>query len=189
MLGKLKGKVDFIGAGFVILDVGGVGYKIHTNAEFLTSLKESSQVSFWIYQAVRENSIDLYGFEKKDELDFFELLLGVSGIGPKSALAILNITSVDNLKSAVRSDDITYLTKVSGVGKKSAKKIVLELRDKLGEAEEKDFAIKGDSDALEALTALGYTTKEAREAIKNIGKEIKDTGERVKEALKILGGK
>lgn len=187
MIGKLSGKIVHADLGYIILDVSGVGYKVHLNNETLSKSKEGETASFWIYHAIRENSMDLYGFYEKKELEFFELLLGVSGIGPKSAMGILSVTSVDTLKKAVRADDMSYLTKVSGIGKKSAEKIIVELRDKLGAIDERDYALAGDADALEALTSLGYSAKEAREALREIPDDVKDTAERVKESLKKLG--
>lgn len=188
MISHLKGKVFHKDRGFLIIEAGGVGYKVFANAHALAKIPIGEEASFWTHMAVRENSHDLYGFETKEELEFFELLLGISGIGPKSALGILDITSVDNLRQAVQANDITYLTKVSGIGKKSAEKIVLELRDKLGALEdEAGYTLRGDSDALEALTALGYGVKESREVLKNLPPETTDVGERIREALKLLG--
>jgi Holliday junction DNA helicase RuvA len=186
MIGKLTGTISHIDLGFVILDVSGVGYKVNLTNDSLGKIRQNKEVSLWIHHAVRENSVDLYGFSEQNEQEFFELLLGVSGIGPKSALGVLSITSVDTLKKAVQAGDITYLTKVSGIGKKNAEKIIVELRDKLGALEDGAYALSGDADTLEALTSLGYSAKEARDALRDLSDDIKDTGERVKAALKKL---
>ncbi len=185
MIGHLKGTVIHQDLKSVILDVNGVGYKIYTNTSILDYHKEKT-LEFWTYLAVRENVLDLYGFQTKDEIDFFELLLTVSGIGPKSALGILSIATIQNLKHAISTGDTSHLTKVSGIGKKNAEKIVLELKDKLdGLVFEMEYSTAGDVDALEALKALGYAEKEAREALKKVS-EAKDTGDKVKKALKLL---
>ena len=133
MIGKISGKVVHKDLNFIILDASGVGYKIFVPPDTLAKVIASKEgrVSLWTHLAVRENALDLYGFSDKKELDFFEMLIGISGIGPKSALAILGIASVDIIRSAVSSGDTTYLTKVSGIGRKNAEKIVLELKDKL----------------------------------------------------------
>lgn len=185
MIGHLKGTVISQDLKSVILDVSGVGYKVFTNTASLPSKKEPP-LEMWTYLAVRENALDLYGFATKEELDFFELLITVSGIGPKSAMGILTIASIQNLKHAISTGDTSHLTKVSGVGKKNAEKIVMELKDKLGSfSAESGHYSSGDMDALEALKSLGYGEREAREALKKVT-DAKDAGEKVKKALKIL---
>ncbi len=192
MIAKIKGEIDFVGNGFVVIDVSGVGYKIYASVETMRILgkKKDKEEMLWTHQAVRENSLDLYGFMEYAELEFFELLITISGIGPKSALGILSVAPIDTLRRAVSSGDTTYLTKVSGIGKKIAEKIVLELSDKLGVLEstyKESGALKEDSDTLDALIALGYSQSEARDALKNISDDIVGTNEKVKTALKTLG--
>jgi Holliday junction DNA helicase RuvA len=136
---------------------------------------------------VREDALDLFGFSEYQELEFFQMLLSVSGIGPRSALTILGIATTETLKKAIGSGDISYLTKISGIGKKTAEKIVIELRDKL-EDSGADSNLQGELDALEALKSLGYSQAEAREALKKV-KSDADTNTKVREALKILGSK
>ncbi len=184
MISHLKGTLLYSDLKSVTLDVSGVGYKIYTNTSGLENSKGKT-AEFWTYLAVRENALDLYGFTKKEELDFFELLITVSGIGPKSALAILSVASLQNLKHAIVSGETSHLTKVSGIGKKNAEKIVIELKDKLDGVIDMSHEIKGDVDALEALKSLGYGEREAREALKKVT-DGKDTGEKVKKALKFL---
>ena len=115
------------------------------------------------------------------------MLLGVSGIGPKGALAILGLTLLETLRRAIGSGDTSYLTKISGIGRKTAEKIVIELRDKMGE-EKEGSSLQGELDALEALKSLGYSGAEAREALKKVSRDT-DTNIKIREALKILGGK
>jgi len=190
MISHLTGKVILIGNRFVVLETNGVGYKLFATAETLQGLgKKTETASLWTYLAVRENALDLYGFIEKEELDFFELLITISGIGPKTALGILNVTTLRSLRQAISSGDSGNLTKVSGIGRKIAEKIVLELRDKIElEESDKDTGdMRNESDALEGLKALGYNEREAREALKKLPKEVSSPGERIKRALKILG--
>ncbi|MCR4330264.1 MAG: Holliday junction branch migration protein RuvA, partial [Patescibacteria group bacterium] len=145
-------------------------------------------VSLWTHLAVRETSLDLYGFLEQPELEFFEMLITISGIGPKSALGILSVAPIDTIKHAIASGDTSYLTKVSGIGKKNAEKIVVELRDKLGGAHALDGTmLKEDADVVAVLQSIGYSVKEARDALKGISKDTVGTSEKIKEALKQLG--
>ncbi len=190
MISQLTGTVIHKDERFLILDVNGVGYKLYISGETMGKVTSPEPVSFWTHLVVREDVLDLYGFLTRDELEFFEMLISVSGIGPKTALSIINLASIPTLKRAVVSGDHTYLTKVSGVGKKNAEKIVLELKDKLIVVfEEGDVAGQAESDSLEALKSLGYPEREAREALKKVPKEVTDTVERVKHALKLLGSR
>ncbi len=181
MIGYIKGKVIWRDLKSVVVDVGGVGYKVHTT---LGGLDSQTEVSFFTYLAVRETALDLYGFATKAELDFFELLLTVSGIGPKSALAILSVASLDTLSYAINNNDASHLTKVSGVGKKNAEKIVLELKGKAPETSIGHSIHTDDDDALEALKSLGYSEKDSREALKKA--EGVTTQEKIRSALKNL---
>jgi Holliday junction DNA helicase RuvA len=123
----------------------------------------------------------------REELGFFEMLINVSGIGPKGALSILGIASIETLRKAISTGDTAYLTKVSGIGRKTAEKIVIELRDKMGE-EKTGTSLQGELDALEALKSLGYSQSEAREALKKVLPNT-DTNTKIREALKILSTK
>ena len=149
--------------------------------------KLGSPITLWTHLAVRENSHDLFGFKEHEELLTFELLITISGIGPKTALGILNVASPATLRQAVASSDITYLTRVSGIGKKNAEKIVLELKNKL-KTKEDDMSLdaRSEGDALEALVSLGYSERDAREALKKVPKEVSGASERVKQALRAL---
>lgn len=191
MIYHLAGKVIFVGERFIVLDVSGVGYKLNVTLDSLRDAAKSrgETASFWTHLAVKEDALDLYGFKKKTELEFFELLINVPGVGPRTALAVLNIASPDSIKSAISSGDATYLTKVSGIGRKTAEKIILELRDKFSSSKDGVWqtSLKEESDAIEALEALGYSVREAREAIKKVPKEIIETNQKIKESLRILG--
>jgi len=188
MIGSIRGKIILKTEKFLIVETGGVGYKINISPDTLAKIQKiNGEVFFFIHTHVREDTLDLYGFLDREELEFFEMLINVSGIGPKGALAILGIASIETLKKAIGTGDISYLTKISGIGKKTAEKIVIELRDKMGE-EKEGSSLQGELDALEALKSLGYSQNEAREALKKVTRET-NTNIKIREALKILGGK
>lgn len=192
MIARLEGTISYHTDKYIIIDVSGVGYKVFISSDAMMTVNINDKYAFWIYTAVRENSIDLYGFAHIEELEFFELLLDVSGIGPKGAMGILGMASVDTLARAIATGDTGYLTKVSGIGKKTAEKIVIELRDKMKGrvgTDTSNSSLREESDIIEALKSLGYSQSEARDALKNIPDEIKSTNARIKEALKILGNK
>lgn len=190
MIGSIKGKIILKKEKYIIVETGGVGYKINVSPDTLSKILKDKEVFLFIHTHVREDALDLYGFLERQELEFFEMLINVSGIGPKGALAILGITSIETLKKAIGTGDTSYLTKVSGIGKKTAEKIVIELRDKVanGMSEKEGGSLQGELDALEALKSLGYSQNEAREALKKVMPES-NTSVKIKEALKILSGK
>ena len=187
MIGRLKGITVYRGSNYLIIEAQGVGYKVFTTSATIARIGEQKEKILWTHTAVRENAIDLYGFSSEEELAFFRLLMSVSGIGPKSALGILNAAEVASLKRAIASGDPSLLTRVYGLGKKSAERIVVELRERIqkegfGGAE---AALSMEGEALEALEALGYRKEEAREALGKAGGE--DVREKLANALKYLG--
>ncbi len=190
MISSLSGTVRYKGLHHLVVDVGGVGYKVAVPTDLALEATPSSPVFLWTHLSVRENALDLYGFRELETLEVFELLITISGIGPKTALGILNVATPNMLRQAVASGDTSYLTRVSGIGKKNAEKIVLELRDKLKVSEEDSSTnsaqVRAEGDALEALVSLGYTERDAREALKQVPKNITGASERVKAALKVL---
>lgn len=188
MIASLSGTLSFASERFVVLNAGGVGYKIFTAGETVRAAqKKSGEMLFWTHLSVRENALDLYGFLEQTELDFFELLLTVSGIGPKTALGIMNAAPVEMIVSAVIEGDSSHLTKVSGIGTKNAQKIVMELKGKVDGFRSETPSGEKETDALEALEALGYSLREARDVLKKISPEAVTPGEKIKEALKLLG--
>src|SRR3989344_9682734 len=131
MIAFIEGKIELRGEKFAIIAAGGVGYKIFAGVETLRKVPEKGQnVRLWTHQYVREDALELYGFLTFVELELFETLISISGIGPKSGLGIMAIAPVDTLKKAIASGDTSYLTKVSGIGRKTAEKVILELREK-----------------------------------------------------------
>lgn len=188
MIAKLTGRIAHIDPKYLVLDVGGVGYKVSTTSDIMTKIgHEEKQVTLWTYLAVRENALDLYGFLTLAELSFFELLITISGIGPKTALGILNSASVHALETAIQTGDTSHLTKVSGIGKKVAEKIVLELKDKVEKITGGVKMNSNDGDVIEALKSLGYSPQEARDVLKKLPKDLTKTNDKIREALKILG--
>jgi Holliday junction DNA helicase RuvA len=187
MIAYIKGKIIAKQSGDLIILNQGLGYKVSVSADIYNELTKDSEVELYTHQHVREDSLDLYGFKNLADLEMFEMLLSVSGIGPKSALAVLSLSSTNHLKEAIVSEDAGMLTKVSGIGKKTAQRVVLELKEKIAKLDDVKTSFQGvsnSSDEIDALMALGYNMNEAREALKKVDKNIKDSGERVKQALK-----
>ena len=188
MIASLKGKIKYIRGSYVVVDVGGVGYKVFTTPYTLGKIAGGDEVEFVIYTYIREDTFALYGFLGLEELEMFELLISISGIGPKAGLGLLTVASVKTIKTAILNEDPSILTKVSGVGKKTAERVILELGNKIAALpeDEKEGALS-DSDSIEALMGMGYSVTEAREALKTVPKDIIDVGPRIKHALKNLG--
>ncbi len=187
MISALSGTVRHKDLHNLVVDVNGVGYKVSVTTDVALEANPSSPIFLWTHLAVRETSLDLYGFPDKSTLEVFELLITISGIGPKTALGIMNVASPEMLRQAVATGDTSYLTRVSGIGKKNAEKIVMELKDKLKVSEvDRGIDTRTEGDALEALVSLGYTERDAREALKLVPKDITGASERVKAALRNL---
>jgi Holliday junction DNA helicase RuvA len=192
MISYLEGKIKNKGKNYLIILVNGIGYKVFVNSAVLEEVSIGEDKEIYIFQNVKEDALDLYGFKNMKELELFELLLSISGIGPKGALAVLSIASVSDIKNSISRGDSSLLVKVSGIGKKTAERVVLELRDKVGSLESgvegfESGAGSAGSDEIDALMALGYSMNEAREALRKVAPEISDSGERIREALKKLG--
>ena len=185
MIGKIKGKIDEIRKGYVIIDVNGVGYRVYATEVTLGSISKKDEVDLYIYTDVKEDHIRLFGFENGEEFEMFELLISISGVGPKAALGILTIANPPTIKNAILQEDSSILTRVSGIGKKTAERIILELSNKVDELPDiQKEEVQIDQDVVEALISMGYSVSEAREANKNIPKDISDISEKIKYALK-----
>jgi Holliday junction DNA helicase RuvA len=178
----LKGTVAEIGQSSLVLDVNGIGFFINTSLKTLSSVKASAPARLYISESIGESNFDLYGFADLQEKRFFELLISVSGVGPKAAISLLSSLNTDTLIMAIVNDDAKALTAAPGIGKKIAQRIILELRDKLGaempslaaavsswEGNTANLTGGGNavSDAIAALTVLGYSTSEITPIIKN----------------------
>ena len=170
----LKGTISEIGQNSLIVDVNGIGFLINTSLKTISSVAQGQQTKLFIAESIRESNFDLYGFSEQQEKRFFELLISVSGVGPKAAISLLSSMNTDMLVMAIINDDSKALTSAPGIGKKIAQRIILELRDKLG-AEVPSFASSAAntassvpaetlgsavSDAMAALSVLGYSTAE-----------------------------
>jgi Holliday junction DNA helicase RuvA len=188
MISRIEGIVWDLNEKFLTVGVGGIGFKVFSTKEVKEISIKGAKISLFTHLVVKEDALDLYGFSSQEELNLFEMIITISGIGPKTALNVLNISSVQALKNAIKKNDIAHLVKVSGIGRKIAEKIVLELKDKIGidTGDYGDITLRDEIDAVEALKALGYSQKDAREALKDIDKTIVKTGDRIKEALKVL---
>lgn len=184
MISYIRGRLVSASGDKVTVDVGGIGFGIYVTARSAATLpKFGDEVTFHTYMNVREDDISLYGFDNTDDLEVFSLLLGVGGIGPKSAMGILSNISADELKFAVMSGDTKKICRAPGVGKKTAEKLIIELRDRIktddilpGSAADSGFLSDDDagnsgplSDAVSALTALGYDRSAAAKAVRETG--------------------
>ena len=190
MIAQLYGTVSYMKENFVVLSVGGVGYKVFVSPYTTGNIAGGGLVTLHTYTYVREDTLALYGFITPEELDMFELLISVSGIGPKAGLGILSISDPNTLRAAIINHDVSVFTRVSGVGKKTAERVILDLENKVGSITEiQRTGATLDTDAIDALTVMGYAVAEAREALKMAPVDMTDVGERVKFALKYLGRK
>ncbi len=190
MIHNLSGKITSKRDTFIVIDVHGVGYKIFTSANTISKAGAiGAEANILTHLHVREDELTLFGFLNADELDLFESLISVSGIGPKSAMNIMSIAPPERISAAISGGEIELLQKVSGIGRKMAERIILELKDKMKSGAGGAETIKvmeSDSDVYEALTSMGYTAKQAKNAIAKIGKDIEGTSDRLKAALKII---
>lgn len=171
MIGYLKGKIISAKPTQIILDVNNVGYLIYISISTFEKISDQSEVSLYIHTYVREDALNLYGFYTEAEKEMFELLISISGIGPKVALSILSGISVEELQSAIQSENVSRLVSVPGVGRKTAERVVLELKSKVGFIETAaskgiDFTIK--QEAVLALTTLGYNQKVADKIVRDL---------------------
>jgi Holliday junction DNA helicase RuvA len=171
VIGYLKGKIISAKPTQIILDVNNVGYLIHISISTFEKISDQNEVSLYIYTHVREDALNLYGFYTEAEKEMFELLISISGIGPKVALSILSGISVEELQSAIQSENVSRLVSVPGVGRKTAERVVLELKSKVGFIETAsskgiDFTIK--QEAVLALTTLGYNQKVADKIVRDL---------------------
>ena len=191
MISYLKGKIQYVGGNFVDVNVNDIGYKAFVIASILNKAKVGQEMEIFCYQNVREDAIELFGFANRAELETFEKLITVSGIGPKTALNALSVAKIDEIESAIISGDASVLTKISGIGKKTAERIVLELKNKYKGLSEVGGKIiqSEDADVIDALVGLGYSTDQARDVLRQIDKNIKGTEKKVKAALQLLSKK
>jgi Holliday junction DNA helicase RuvA len=197
MIAYLHGKIVYKSSPlkkgcFVIIDVDGVGYQVLVSAKVLEAIKINEPYQLFTYHHVREDIEELYGFLHQEEVDFFKLLISISGIGPKTALGILDKTEIKDIQDAVIRESPSALANVSGIGQKTAEKIVLGLKGSVQGIIESAASAGGglnNIDVIEALIALGFSTDQARRAVSQLPSEIAESKDKVREALKILGKK
>ena len=180
MIKQLSGTVSSSDIHGVVVDVSGWGVHVHVTSP--ESFLEGDAVTLHTHLALKQDGADLYGFSTKEDLQFFELCLSVSGIGPKTALAFLKRAPRENLETAIASRDINYLTKVAGLGKKAAEKLMVEIGEKL-KGMEADV-LGEDGEVFDTLVALGYSEREARKAVQAIPKSVEGKDARLKAALR-----
>lgn len=189
MIAHIKGVVAEKFAGSVIVDVGGVGYEIQIPVGDFEAALLDSDVKFYTYHHVREQSDELFGFSSLTAKKLFELLISVQGVGPKAALAILSLGQSEHVRSAIANSDAAFIAKASGVGKKTADRVVVDLSDKVGVPTSYGAALtvqtelNTNDEALEALMALGYNLADGMKALESVSPDL-PTNERVREALK-----
>jgi len=193
MITSLRGKILVKAEKHIIVEAGGVGFKVFCAEKTLKKIPPvGEEAKLFTYLSVKENGWDLFGFLTADDLEMFELLITIPGIGPKTAAGILSGASVDDLQEAIVLGDETILARVSGIGKKVAQKIVIELKTKvkkLAKGSGDKFKVADDIEIIDALVVLGYKLYEARDALKSLPSDIKGIENKVKEALKRLGKK
>lgn len=193
MINFLKGTIEYKADGYIVMDVHDVGYSVFLNENYFGKFKEGDEIKLYIYQHIRENVSDLYGFFDRDELDLFKLLLTVSGVGPKSALLILSKVNISDIQNAIVNNDPDFLIKEKRISKKTAERIIIDLKNKVNfknlkvvndvSFSQPDFNDE-DVQAEAALIRLGYSNIEAASILKRMPSEIKDAGEKIKWALK-----
>ncbi|MGC9968286.1 MAG: Holliday junction branch migration protein RuvA [Minisyncoccia bacterium] len=192
MLYSVSGKVALKSDRFAVIEAGGLGLKISMSGRTLAALPAAGNgAKIFTYLHMREDGLELYGFLSEKDLAFFEMLISVSGVGPRSALAILDVAKLDELAAAIKEGRPDLLTRASGIGRKTAERIIVELRTKVQSAKSGLVIEKmeGDADIVEALTNLGYRREEARAALAKVDQKIRGTEERLKAALAILSKK
>ncbi len=184
MIAFLKGTILEKGLTYIILENNGIGYKVFVTPETL-ELKQGDEAALYTYLKVSDDGQSLFGLSDFATLQFFEMLITVSGVGPKVALAILSAAKVDTIKQAIANQDAGVFTRISGVGNKTAERIILELKNKVGTIEV-SAGVAGSSEVFEALVSLGYNQKEVREALKRVNTTL-PVQEQLKQALQVLG--
>lgn len=189
MISYIKGEVVKKGIDYIILDNNNMGYYINTSFSTLNRVNEKEKVLILTYMHIREDILALYGFLSSDEIELFKKLISVNGIGPKAGLSVLSTYEANTVKEIILKEDAVRLSKVPGIGKKTASKIILELKDKIGTVEElqgSDIVAVNDemSDVADALTALGFSSMEVKRTLDNMNLSGKSENDIIKEALK-----
>ncbi len=184
MIYSLSGVLESSRSGWVIISVGGVGYKVFTPQGHKLP-HYGSKLKLFTYLYIREDTAELYGFLSEEELRFFEVLVSVSGVGPKSALNLLSLAAPEKLVAAIKSGNSNLLERSAGIGRRTAERLVVELKDKVKLFKEGNVeTMAADEDIIEALSAMGYSRKQSKEVLLKIDPKLIGLGERLKDALK-----
>lgn len=187
MIAYLVGEVRDKNQDNLIIEVNGVGYGVYASSEDISILETDKQAKLYVYEHIREQAYDLFGFIKKDNKKLFEKLLEVNGVGPKMALNMLSIGSASRLKKAIADGDVKYIQAASGVGKRVAERVVVDLKDKVGlisSDSATDFLqMDSEDEATQALIALGFSNVEANKALSGVDKAL-PVEEKIKQALR-----
>ncbi len=186
MIGSIRGTVTLMGQDHALIEVGGIGYRVVAGPALLARLRVGSEAAVFTHHLVREDQQALFGFASTEELAFFELLMTVSQVGPRLALAITTAHPVTRLQLAIVGDDVDVFTSVSGVGRKTAQRIILELKEKVHAAGIAAGGGTTDSDVVAALESLGYSSTEARRAAGAVAGSTGELDARIKAALQEL---
>ncbi len=187
MIAYLKGQILKKTLKSIIVLSGDVGYEVFLTPKHLEQAKQEEEVKLFVHSHIKEDAFDLYGFKSVEELDFFRKVISVSGVGPKSALSVLALAEVSDLKRAISGGDASFLQKVSGIGKKTAERLVLELKEKfINDISGSTSVSSGDEQLAQALVSLGYRDSEARDIIQQMPTAEGDLSTRLKEALKFV---
>jgi Holliday junction DNA helicase RuvA len=186
MLGYLTGKIENINVDHIYLDVNGVGYKVFFPIGQKDNFKKAKEAKLYIYENIREDRYDLYGFLKIEELGLFEKLISVNGVGPKAGMTIMSVDNYQNIINAISGENISFFTAISGIGKKVASKIILDLKSKLSGVDVSDIVSmsKDAEDIVDAMEALGYKKSDIGKIIGKIPQELKSTQEKIRWMLK-----
>jgi holliday junction DNA helicase RuvA len=189
MIASLHGEISGVSNDSLVVRVGGIGLRVFVPSQVRNQSRIGDHIGLHTYLVVREDALTLYGFESEAERDFFILLLGVNGVGPRIALSILSTLTIDAIRRAVLSEQAEIFSRVPGVGKKNAQKILLHLQGKVGGelSFEGTQVLDVDTEVLEALTGLGYSVVEAQAALQSLGKDApKDVESRLRLALQFF---
>lgn len=193
MIASLHGKLESLGGDWAVINVNGIGFKVYMPTSTLSTLSTiGKEVHLYTHLVMREDSATLYGFGAAEELELFQILLGVSGLGAKASLAILSAMSVDQASMAIATGSIDLLTTVPGIGKKTAERLILELKDKIGAgliAAPATQLAQENAEVIAALTSLGYSLSEASRAVATLPSSDLTLEEKVKLALQYFTGK
>ncbi|HIC88896.1 MAG TPA: Holliday junction branch migration protein RuvA [Anaerolineae bacterium] len=186
MIARLEGRVIAQGKDHLVVDVGGIGFRVYVPAPLLAEARLSEPIGLFTHLHVREQEMTLYGLGSQEDLDLFKLLLSVNGVGPRAALAMVSALSSDTLRRAIGRGEEALLSRVPGIGPKTARKIIFQLKDKVqasGVEEGLAALTEADAQVIDALTTLGYSIVEAQRAVQSLPRDVTDVEERLRMAL------